>query len=149
MSDTKVCGRCEDVKCLTEFNKHKVSPDGIKWECRECQRTYRKAYYAKNHIKAKADVKLYVQNNRGRKNYWLSKRHAAKLQRTVAWADKAKIKDIYDRASALQEATGIPMNVDHVYPLQGERVSGLHVETNLQILPAVVNFAKSNKYKIE
>lgn len=41
-------------------------------------------------------------------------------------------------------ATGIPHEVDHVVPLLGKTVSGLHVENNLRVIPMLENRRKSN-----
>lgn len=78
-----------------------------------------------------------------------AKRRAAQLQRTPAWLtqqDLEIMKDIYFYAKALEEATGIPHHVDHIIPLQGKSVSGLHVPTNLQILSQAENCSKSNTW---
>ena len=74
------------------------------------------------------------------------RRQAAKLQRTPSWANHEKIKSIYVEAAKLTAETGIPHEVDHFYPLQGDLVSGLHVENNLQILTRFANRSKGNKY---
>ena len=73
---------------------------------------------------------------------------AAKLQRTVAWADAKKIKAIYAKAIAKTKKTGIPHHVDHIVPIKGKLVSGLHVENNLQILKAYDNLSKGVTYEI-
>jgi len=75
-----------------------------------------------------------------------AKRRAAKLKRTPAWADSAKIQAMYTEATDLSEATGVPFEVDHIYPLRGKLVSGLHCEANLWVIPASLNRSKGNKH---
>jgi hypothetical protein len=69
-------------------------------------------------------------------------------QATPKWLsaeDKSKIISIYLHARDCQAVTGEPYHVDHIIPLQGETVCGLHVPWNLCVLPAEVNIRKSNK----
>ncbi len=62
-------------------------------------------------------------------------------ERTPPWADKAKIRIIYRRAREAGKT------VDHKIPLQGKKVSGLHVETNLRVISSVKNSSKGNKFR--
>lgn len=78
-----------------------------------------------------------------------NKRRAAKLQRTPPWVDWDAVARLYDQAQRLSEQTGIPHHVDHIIPLQGKRVSGLHVQGNLQILTATENSKKRNHYEVD
>lgn len=75
------------------------------------------------------------------------RRRVAKIKRTAPWADQAAIRAIYAEAQRLTAVTGVPHHVDHDYPLQGELVSGLHVETNLQILTGAENSRKKNHFE--
>lgn len=65
--------------------------------------------------------------------------------RRTPWADPAAIAAIYAEARRLTVDTGVPHHVDHIIPLKGERVSGLHVESNLRVLPRRDNILKSNR----
>lgn len=62
-----------------------------------------------------------------------------KFKRTPKWADLDKIKFWYECCPAGCE-------VDHIIPLYGKNISGLHVETNLQWLTQSQNRSKSNKW---
>ena len=77
-----------------------------------------------------------------------AKRRAAKLQRTPKWLSNLQLQQIqifYDAAASLTKELGIKFEVDHIVPLQGELVSGLHVPWNLQVLTKTENLSKSNK----
>lgn len=76
------------------------------------------------------------------------RRRAALALATPPWACLEKIKEVYrERDRANQEASeDAPFHVDHVIPLLGKRVCGLHVHTNLSVIPARQNLRKSNKF---
>ena len=74
------------------------------------------------------------------------------LQRTPKWLtldDHRQIKDLYELARLLSSTTCTPHHVDHIIPLQGENVSGLHCPSNLRVITASENCRKSNKFDLE
>ena len=71
-------------------------------------------------------------------------RRALQKQATPAWANKFFIEEIYHLARLRTKYLGVEYHVDHIVPLQSKEVCGLHVEHNLQIIPAVQNISKSN-----
>jgi hypothetical protein len=130
----------------------------------EERKQVKRKYMAENKDKFKEYQKGWVKNNNKHvREYMLnwqkenpelfrhhsSKRKAAKLQAIPKFANLDKIKEVYQEAAELQKQDGIPRHVDHIIPLQGKNVCGLHVETNLQILTAEENILKSNKFKTE
>jgi 5-methylcytosine-specific restriction endonuclease McrA len=73
---------------------------------------------------------------------------ASKIQRTPKWVSQEeteKIKSLYEKAIQKTKETGIQWHVDHIIPLKGKIVSGLHVLNNLQIITAQDNLQKGNK----
>lgn len=78
-----------------------------------------------------------------------ARRRASILQRTPKWLtqeDFSAMRLIYELAKGMTQATGVPHHVDHILPLRGDFVSGLHVPSNLQILTAFENVQKNNKW---
>ena len=95
--------------------------------------------------------KAYKSQHKHLTNANASKRRAALLQRIPIWQtefDELKIKCIYSVAAMLSRVNNEPWTVDHIIPLQGKIVSGLHVPSNLQVMRARENEAKRNKYEI-
>ena len=78
---------------------------------------------------------------RAKKIELVSIRKIAKIRRIPPWADLNKIREIYN------EARRRGLTVDHIIPLQGKTVSGLHVHNNLQLLPNSANSSKGNSFK--
>ncbi len=75
-----------------------------------------------------------------------AKRNADQARATPAWADIAKIRAIYRAAERITKATGTSHHVDHIVPLHGKTVSGLHNHFNLQVIPWRENLIKHNKH---
>ncbi len=80
-----------------------------------------------------------------------AKRRAAKIKRTPSWLSEdqlVKIERIYAEAIKRKQETGLDWHVDHIIPLQGKLVSGLHVPENMQIILAKDNVKKGNRYQL-
>ena len=78
-----------------------------------------------------------------------AKRHTAKLKRTPTWdPDAHLILAKYQLAAMLTKTSGKEHHVDHIIPLQGRKVSGLHVFSNLRVILGSDNAKKSNKFHI-
>ena len=71
-----------------------------------------------------------------------NQRRAAELRAVPSWADAKLVDEFYITADALNMWTGEWHHVDHIVPLQGKTVCGLHSQHNLQILPAAENLSK-------
>lgn len=107
------------------------------------------AYREINKEKVLANRVLYRRENRGKRAADQAKRRANKLFATPGWADLQHIKDLYVNCREAERVFGsigleVKFEVDHIIPLQGKGVSGLHVESNLQILTAQENAKKHN-----
>ena len=74
-------------------------------------------------------------------------RQTQKMRAMPNWLtaiQKAQIEEHYESAVALNIQTGIKHHVDHIIPLRGEGVAGLHVPWNLQVITAFENCSKRN-----
>lgn len=164
-------GRCYCKKCISMHNKlyYKANSDKVKqstkeWATsnREKTNAYKKAWAIKNRESVLQGQKAYKENNKDKiVEYYLSnkasyimrsrKREIAKINRTPKWLSEKEysyIKTLYELSNRLSKCLGILHHVDHIIPLQGELVSGLHTPTNLQVIPSKLNLSKGNKCQI-
>lgn len=133
-------------------SKAKLRDDRLKYnrkyyqENKDKKLAYGKAYYEANKESCLAVRKRWKDENPDKRAAHKAKRYAAQMERRPSWANEQLINAFYKEAKRLEELTGIKFHVDHIIPMQGELVSGLDVETNLQLLPANENQSKSNKF---
>lgn len=129
-------------------NKEKVSEMKKRWQYANRKRMAELVmrYARKNPDKVAARNAAWTKENLAWCAAKNARRHAAKLQATPAWANEFFISEAYDLAARRTKATGFKWHVDHVVPLQSKLVCGLHVENNLQVIPATVNLSKHNKH---
>lgn len=146
------CYRCDKSKDVSEFSKDSRMTRGYQGNCKQCAKDIFNTWYNSNKQETCAKKAVYKKENKGKINSINGKRRAAKLQRTPKWLTELHFQQIemfYDSAAALTKELGIPMEVDHIVPLQGKNVSGLHVPWNLQVIPESENCSKNNRIQVE
>lgn len=161
----KTCTRCHKALPFKDFHLDTSRKDGCRDACKACVATYMKSYYAANRGKVVAKVLKWVGENRGRHNAkcarWAklnsgavnartARRYASKTQATPIWVRNDidslwLINEIYKLASLRTKVTSIKWEVDHIIPLRGTDVCGLHTPLNLRVVPMTLNRRKSNK----
>jgi hypothetical protein len=110
-------------------------------------RAARKAWEAKNPAAMEESYKRYRERNRAKIRARLAVSKQGREKRRVLWANQDAILEIYCQAEFLTKTTGRLHVVDHVIPLQGRTVSGLHVETNLRVIERHENARKHNSWQ--
>lgn len=116
-----------------------VHTDGLRWNPRAVLEI---ELMHKEQEKARAFWRSIPQERRTEMS---ARRRAAELNAVPAWltgSDLAEISIIYQAARQMTLATGVPHEVDHIIPLQGKTVQGLHVPWNLRVVTATANRAK-------
>ena len=139
--------KAEYMKVYYAANKEKKAEYmKVYWAAnKEKKAEYMKVYYAANKEKVAAAQKAWGLANPDKVAAKCAERRASKLKATPAWADKEAIKSWYTLSKMFNKTFGEPHHVDHIVPLQGKNICGLHVEYNLQILTATENFSKGNR----
>lgn len=109
-------------------------------------RNRRKSYYGENTEKELTRNKKYAKLNKAKCNAIKVRYYTSKLNATPNWSELEKIEVLYEKCKWLESLTGLKYHVDHIVPLQGKNVCGLHVWENLQILEDSLNCSKRNKF---
>lgn len=97
--------------------------------------------------KARKLYKRHYEQNKLRYVIKGSERRATRVMATPKWYRRGDAAPFYELARKLTEETGIRHVVDHIIPLKGETVCGLHVKENLQVIPEAENLRKHNRYE--
>ena len=124
------------------------------------------AYFARESVKAAARVRTrkwaaanperkremdleFKAKNPAKITSYKARYRAARRQATPPWLTEshiAQIEAVYEQARRLSQETGVPHDVDHIVPLAGKVVSGLHVPWNLRAIPKVANNRRPRIY---
>lgn len=128
--------------CNHLFKKAQIKQNKVlNFNCIECNSTFTAKKDGVQFCSIQCNNTNWFKNNRDKHNFKEAKRRAAKLNATPNWLsneDWTKIKEIYETCPS-------GYHVDHIVPLQGAEVSGLHVPWNLQHLAARENIIKGNR----
>jgi hypothetical protein len=143
--------RSEYAKQYREANPEKTKADHAKWVEENPEKI--KAY-SKKATKAWLDRNPDYQKNfyQANKQIYMAasaRRRAAQESATPAWltaVDKAMIQEMYDVSEARYIQTGIKHHVDHIVPINGKGVAGMHVPWNLQVITAQENLSKGWRF---
>lgn len=109
-------------------------------------------WYASHREEKAATTSIWRKANPGRLTAYAAHRRAMKLHATPDWLtldDYQVINEFYTGRNDISVATGISYEVDHIVPLQGKTVCGLHVPWNLRIVTQTANRQKGNKLKLK
>ena len=143
-------GTCTECRRILEASRYHAHPEKTKQRVKakytknaETLRQKRRDWYYQNIEAARAEAiprsREWRKNNPGHRNALSRSYMLTKIKRTPAWANNKAIVEFY-------KACPKGYHVDHIVPLRGKQVSGLHVENNLQYLPAMENLRKANRY---
>jgi hypothetical protein len=97
-------------------------------------REYRNTWKANNQVQVNASTKARRRKHRQATPKWLTRKQ------------KTEIRQIYQIAITMTKTTGEQYVVDHIVPLLGKDVCGLHVPWNMRVITQEENLKKSNKH---
>lgn len=112
---------------------------------------YDRAYRVANKGLIAQGKRAWAEKNPGATTAAAKLRKHAKKQRTPQWLspdDCWLIGQAYELATLRTKMFGFSWEVDHIVPLQGKTVSGLHVPNNIQVIPRAENRAKWNYFEV-
>ena len=164
---TKECKPCGNKRRVTTWkneNRERTRllnrKSAAKPECKKRKAEYTRRYQAA-HLEAGAaktrrwrankperakEVEAKYKRNNHEK--LLTRYNVRRHHKKLLWANPKDVGVFYDSARRVSECLGIPHEVDHIIPLQGRKVCGLHIPENLQVLTRDANRAKGNKLRV-
>ena len=146
------CKVCEKAYHAAKYeaNKERISRRNAEWVKKnpEKKAAINRASHERNRETRNSSSRLSKKRHKGRVNANNAFRRASLIQATPSWLtleQKQDLKSLYKVAQKFEGLFGLKYHVDHIVPLNGENVCGLHVPWNLQILESKLNLKKSNR----
>jgi hypothetical protein len=156
------CILCHKADNVTRKNRNRKNKEfkaaELAWKkayrerTKEQQAAYMIEWRNKNSNHVTRYGKKYRVQNKERYNYLCQLRKISLMQRTPKWLSEDDfwvIEQAYKLSSLRTKMFGFQWHVDHIIPLRGKVVSGLHTPTNLQVIPWIYNQRKTNKFEVE
>jgi hypothetical protein len=158
----KYCCHCKNTLPFSSFHASK-SHGGYAPRCIECNIKVAGEWYAENKARKQAydkarreekrkyfrEISLrWWKNNREVRRAEVGARRRRVRQQMPRWTRPAEMKCFYLSAQRVSTCLGIKHVVDHIVPLKGKFVSGLHTPANLRVIPSHVNAVKTNHYSL-
>lgn len=148
----KICSRCNIEKHREKFHKNRSSKDGLYSICKACKNVKNKQYKINNLEEERIRNQCWYADNIDHKRQYYKKYyiknkyryHLASLRR-LNQIKRATLSDYRQEVDIIYKNRPKGHHVDHIVPLQGETVCGLHVPWNLQYLTVEANLSKGNK----
>lgn len=138
----KICPKCGLEKPLDCFAKNKKQKDGLQCYCKQCHNSMKIAWSSNNKEKNRKYQQEWYSRSPENKTYSVGKRkmrEAVQLQAIPPWYEKNAVDTVYHKAAEFG------FHVDHIVPLNGKTVCGLHCWDNLQLLDGPLNLSKGNR----
>lgn len=151
------CVQCRKDGEAEAYQKRKLNPERA-----EYMREYLKSYdhenkkevsrrsYVKNKDKAASYNREYRSRNKGMYAAFCAERRARRVEATPSWltdADLLEIRLIYKKCAKMNSVKPNSYHVDHIIPLAGGLVCGLHVPSNLMVTKKEDNLRKGNAWE--
>jgi hypothetical protein len=145
------CGTC--LACAREksLRRHHADPDAAAARAKRFHER-NPDYSEKNRNRINAVSRAYRERNKERYAMHRANQRAAMKSATPGWFgefDEFVISEAFKLAKAREIITGSKWEVDHIIPVSGKNVCGLHVGGNIQVIPRGQNRRKSNKFSLE
>lgn len=153
--------RCAYAKAWADANPERKKASKDAWYARnaESERQKSRSAYWRDPERSRQKAREWQRNNRERaaannrdrlrRNPGIARAYQVAREQAVAraipaWANKFFISEAYRLARLRKEVCGGEWHVDHIVPLRGRTVCGLHVEHNLQVITGSANVKKNN-----